>query len=142
MVSLVAFCAASFLLVTASPVLILPAIESFEMPWGTLITWIGMLSLPSLVYFVFPGLMDPKTRFQRILKWLWMLSLIFAVFWPFFSFFLAGNWSYNFRGQEEFRGSSRASAYFWDLTKGTAIFPLLVFLGILLERFISRSKEK
>jgi hypothetical protein len=111
------------------------------MPWGTLIAWFGLLSLPGLVYFLFPGLMHPATGVQRILKGLWLLSVVLALLWPLLSFYLAANWSYSFKAQDSFRGSARASAYYWNLVKFTAALPLLVFLGCLLERFFGGSKK-
>ena len=140
-VSLVVFCAASYLLVTGSPVLNQVASEALLMPWGTLITWFGLLSLPSLVYFVFPGIMHPATGVQRILKGFLLLSVVLALLWPLLSFYLAANWSYSFKAQEAFRGSARASVYFWNLVKFTAALPLLVFLGCLLERLFGRSRK-
>jgi hypothetical protein len=142
LVSLVVFCVASYLLVTASPVLNHPASESLGLPWGTLITWFGLLSIPAIVYFGFPRLRETGSAGQRLLKWAWKLSLILAILWPFASYYLADNWSYSFRNQEEFRGSARASVYYWNLVKVTAILPLLVLFGMLLERFFGSSKRE
>ncbi len=138
-VSLVVFCAASYLLVTGSPLLVRPVSDAHGMPWGTLIAWFGLLSLPSLVYYLFPGLMHATTTLQRILKGLWLLSLFLALVYPVASFYLAGNWAFSFRAQEEFRGSSRASVYYWNLVKTTALLPLGVFFGCLLDRFLGRA---
>ena len=140
-VTLVVFCVASYLFVTASAVLVQPVSDSLGMPWGTLIAWFGLLSLPSLVYFLFPGLMTATTRVQQVLKWLWLVSLILAVIYPLAGFYLAGNWSYSFRSQAEFRGSSRASVYYWNLIKITALLPLGVFFGLLLDRFLGKSAK-
>ncbi len=140
-VSLVVFCVASYLLVTAHPVLVQLASDSLGMPWGTLIAWFGLLSLPALVYFLFPGLMNPTTTVLRILKGLWLLSLILALIYPLAGFYLAGNWSYSFRSQAEFRGSTRASVYYWNLIKITALLPLGVFFGFLLDRFLGRKAK-
>jgi hypothetical protein len=138
-VSMVVFCAASYLLVTANPILFQLVSDSLGMPWGTLIAWFGLLSLPALVYFLFPGLMNATTPIQRVLKGLWLLSLILAVVYPLAGFYLAGNWSYSFKSQAEFRGSSRASVYYWNLVKITALLPLGVFFGFLLDRFLGRT---
>lgn len=141
LVSLVVFCAASFLLVTASPVLEQPASESLGLPWGTLIVWFGFLSIPAILFFAFPRLWEPGSAVQRFLKVAWTISLVLAVLWPFLGYFLAGNWSYNFGTVEGFRGSTRASWYFWNLAKITALLPLLVLLGMLLERlFVGRGR--
>ena len=142
LVSLIVFCTASYMLVTASPVLVHPASESLGLPWGTLITWFGLLSIPGILYFAFPTLSQPRTRVQQILKWAWILSLVLAVLWPFLGYYLAGNWSYSFQSQAEFRGSTQASYYYWNLVKTTAILPLLILLAMLVERFIlGRKKE-
>jgi hypothetical protein len=138
LVSLVVFCVASYLLVTASPVLFQTASASLGMPWGTLVAWFGLLSIPSIVYFAFPGLRDPKSIMLRVLRWAWVVSLTLAILYPFLGFYLAGNWSYTFKTQVPFRGSTRASVYYWNLVKITAILPLLVLLGALLERLLTR----
>jgi hypothetical protein len=108
------------------------------MPWGTLVAWSGLLSIPSIVYFAFPGLRDPKSTVLRILRVAWLFSLILALLYPFLGFYLAGNWSYSFKSQVPFRGSTRASVYYWNLVKITAILPLLVLFGALLERLLGR----
>jgi len=141
LVSLVVFCVASYLLVTGSPVLVHSASASLGMPWGTLIAWFGLLSLPSIVYFAFPGLRDPKSKMLRVLRWAWLISLTLAILYPFLGFYLAGNWSYSFKGQVPFRGSDRASIYYWNLVKITAILPLLVLLGALLERILAGKRR-
>ena len=68
MVSLVVFCTVSYLLITASPVLLHPISDSLGMPWGTFIAWFGLLSLPTLVFFMFPKGMKATTPIQRIPK--------------------------------------------------------------------------
>jgi len=137
LLSLVVFCVSSYLLVTASPMLVQTASASLDMPWGTLVAWFGLLSIPSIVYFAFPGLQNPKSTILQVLRWAWVISLTLAILYPFLSFYLAGNWSYTFQSQVPFRGSTRASVYYWNLVKITAILPLLVLLGALLERFLA-----
>lgn len=140
-VSLVVFCTASYLLITGSPVLTQVVSESLGMPWGTLITWLGFLGLAGSVYFAFPGIRTPRNRIQRFLRTAWLGGMFLAVAWPFVSYYLAGNWSNTFRAQEEFRGSTRASIYFWYLCAATAMVPLLVLLGAFLEYLLGRKSR-
>ena len=136
LVSLVIFCSAMYLLVTGSFLLNHPLSESPEIPFGTLITWLGFLSLPGMLYFGFASLRSPQNRTQRILRNAWRISLLLALAWPFISYYLAANWSYTFRGQEEFRGSDRASYYFWGLCAVAAVWPLLVLIALILEQML------
>ena len=135
LICLVVFCSVSYLLVTGSSSLNYLLSETMGLPLGTPVTWLGLLSLSGILYFGFSALRAPGNQTQRILRSAWIISLLLAVVWPFISYYLAANWSNSFAGgQEAFRGSDRASEYFWLLTKTTAVFPLLVLAGLLLDR--------
>jgi hypothetical protein len=140
LVSLVVFCSAMYLLVTGSTLLNYPISESAGLPLGTLITWFGFLSLPGILYFGFPALRDPKGRTEQSLRFAWLISFLLAVAWPFISYYLAANWSYSFKFQPEFRGSDRASEYFWLLAEITVVLPLLILLSLFLVRIFRNRK--
>lgn len=141
LVSLVVFCSVIFLLVTGSPLLNHPLSESLGLPLGTLITWMGFLSFPGMLYFGFPALRTPESKAQRFLKRAWMISLVLALAWPFVSFYLAANWSFSFRLQEAFRGSDRASYYFWYLCTATALWPLLLLSALILDHLLGGARK-
>lgn len=138
LVSITAFSSATYLLLTGSSILVRPVYPGLEIPWGTPITWFGFLGIAGLLYFAFPVIQKPVTKTQVFLKGAWALSMILSVGWPFISYYLAANWTYSFGNQEEFRGSDRASYYFYYLCLATAVLPLMVLFGILLEKFCSR----
>lgn len=141
LVSLVVFCSVVYLLVTGSELLNYPLSESLGLPLGTVMTWMGFLSLPGMLYFGFPVLRTPRNEIQRILRITWRISLLLALAWPFVSYYLAANWSFSFRVQGEFRGSARASVYFWYLCAATAVWPLLVLTALSLERLLYKVRK-
>lgn len=142
-VSLLVLFGSIYLLLTSSPVLLYPALESPGIPMGTLITWLGFLSLPAMAYFAFPNLLKKGTPLQKWLRAAWIIGLLLAACWPFISYFLAANWSYNFDGaREAFRGSDRAGVYFNYLNLLTLLWPLLVLTGLTLDRIWGRVRSR
>lgn len=142
LVSLVVFCSATYLLVTGSHLLNYLLSASLGLPLGTLITWLGLLSLPGMLYFAFPSLRTPKGRTQQFLRSAWRISLLLALAWPFISFYLASNWSFSFRLQDSFRGSDRASYYFWCLCTATVVWPLLMLFALIVEYLLRGGRQK
>ncbi len=142
-ISLLVFFGSIYLLVTASPVLLYPLSEALGLPMGTLTTWLGFLSLPAMAYFAFPNLLKMGTPLQKGLRAAWIIGLLLAVCWPFLSYLLAANWSFNFVGpQEAFRGSDRAGVYFDYLNLLTLLWPLLVLIGLTLDRIWGRLQRR
>ncbi len=141
LVSLAVFCLVIYLLMTGSSLLTYPLSESLGLPLGTLITWLGFLSFPGILYFGFPALRTPRSRIHRFLRTAWWIGLALALAWPFISFYLAANWSFSFRLQEAFRGSDRASYYFWHLCTATVVWPLLVLFALVLDHLLGGARK-
>lgn len=123
--ALLVFLLAVALLVTGSPVLVVPLSERFGVPLGNVITWCGMLALVMMIWFGSQGLRQPSGLRDRIYRRIWFVLLALAVLWPFVSFALAGNWSFSFRVQEGFRGSSRAADWFFRYSYAVVLLPFL-----------------
>jgi len=68
-------------------------IES-NIPFGTLISWIGICAYALLFYFILPSAskLPMVKRFKKLL----FFNVIFATLWGVFSFFLSGNWAFTF----------------------------------------------
>ena len=125
-VALVIFLVAFALLLTGSPVLEVTLSASLGLPLGNVIAWSGMVALVMMIWFGSRGLREPSVPRDRIYRRLWFAMLILALLWPFVSYALAGNWSFSFRWQEGFRGSSRAADWFFRYSYAVLLLPVLL----------------
>jgi nitrate reductase NapE component len=127
-VALVIFVTSLALLVTGSPLLNMTLSEALGLPLGTVLTWFGMMALVMMIWFGSKDLRQPATRRDRVYRRTWFVLLALAVLWPFVSYALAGNWSFSFRWQEGFRGSSRAADWFFRYSYAVVLLPVLFAL--------------
>ncbi|SFR52348.1 hypothetical protein SAMN04490243_2581 [Robiginitalea myxolifaciens] len=118
-----------FFLITGSSVLMIALDEAGSLPLGTLLTWLGLIAVPLAIYWGNQSFRKPEKPaeiwFSRLLKF----AIVLAILWVPLAYLLAGNLSFSFRGQEEFRGSDRASIWFWRLSYTTVILPVLILLS-------------
>lgn len=131
------------LLVNGSEILIEPLIKGLNIPIGTLIAWVGLVSFPSAIYFGFYKILISKHTIFKFYRVLLILVIIFTVFWGFISYYLAANWYFTFNITEGFRGSERAFKYFEYLSLIAVSLPvlfLLVFSIHMIFRKLGRSK--
>src|SRR6056297_3392645 len=103
------------LLVTGSNLLIIPLDNSKSIPFGTFITWTGMVSLPLTIYWGIKELRKPLSKLNRIL-------------WVPISYLLAGNLSFTFSEKETFQGGQIAMRWFWRLSYGIGIGAILTLI--------------
>jgi hypothetical protein len=129
---------ALFLLATGSELLVVPFLGLEHVPWGTPITWAGLVSLSGLVYQAVPALRKPENRFVNVLSILLKITLVLAILWGFVCFGLAGNWSYSFSEKATFQGGQTAMMLFWYFSGALAVLPILVLLLHGLGRLIRR----
>ncbi|MCX2718131.1 hypothetical protein [Lentiprolixibacter aurantiacus] len=127
--ALIVFCLACYFLVTGSSVLLLSLSESNNIPLGTIITWLGIISIPLLFYFGVRRLRDPITKTERVFSILLKLSICLALLWVPISYLLAGNLSFSFSEKATFQGGQLAMKAFWFNAYFTAAAP--VVLGIM-----------
>ena len=137
-ISLLVFLCCLVLLVTGSPLLLTTLNEGLGLPLGTVSTWLGMMALVLMTWFASPRLRTAASRRDQIYRAALIVLFLLALSWPFVSYGLAGNWSFSFRGQEAFRGSSRAADWFFRFTYGVvllaALFPVVRFIHSRLAR--------
>lgn len=114
------------LLVTGSSFLILALNSNGKIPFGTLITWTGMISLPLTIYWGIKELRKPTNGLNRILSGFLKVIIVLGILWVPISYLLAGNLSFSFSEKETFQGGQDAMRWFWRLSYGIGIGAILI----------------
>lgn len=114
------------LLVTGSSLLILALNSNGTIPFGTLITWTGMISLPLTIYWGIKELRKPTNGLNRILSGFLKVIIVLGILWVPISYLLAGNLSFSFSEKETFQGGQDAMRWFWQLSYGIGIGAILI----------------
>ncbi len=141
-IALIATLSTTLLLVMGSPLLTVALDSDNSIPLGTLITWIGMISLPSAVYFGIKELRNPTGKLYRILSVFLKIIIVLGILWVPLSYALAGNLSFSFSEKETFQGGQTAMRWFWRLSYGIAIGSILVLVVYWISLlFIKRKTE-
>lgn len=140
--SICVFLLATFLLVTGSPLLLLE-IGNAGFPFGTLITWLGVIALPLAIYFGSSKLQRPTGKTMRIFRLILLIMIVLACSWGFVSYFLAANWSFSFSNRAtHFRGSPAAAWYFWRYAYLVGGLPFAFLLVFWIYKLILKWKKK
>ncbi len=113
------------LLVTGSSILTMALDSNQSIPFGTLITWAGMISLPLTLYWGAKDLRKPTGKLNSILSGFLKVLIILGIFWVPISYLLAGNLSFSFSEKETFQGGQVAMKWFWYLSYGIGIGAIL-----------------
>lgn len=116
------------LLVTGSPVLSIALVNDPSIPFGTLITWSGMISLPLTIYWGIEEMRIPAGKLNKILSGFLKLMIISGILWVPISFLLAGNLSFTFSEKEIFQGGQLAMRWFWRFSYGIVIGTILTLI--------------
>ena len=117
-----------FLIVTGSPILTMPVIKGSAFPFGTLISWVGLIALTTSVYFAFKKITGSDGSNHRLFGFAFKGIVILGALWGIIGFLLSGNWAFTFQNHDEFRGSIEASKYFWTFTAALVFSPILLIL--------------
>ncbi len=141
-ISLIIMVVVVILLSTGSNLLTIPFLTENQMPFGTVISWLGMISLPAAIYCGIKNIYKPQSPGLRRYRNVIIILITLSVLWGFLSYYLAGNWAFNFKQQAQFRGSAKASTYFWSYTFITAILPLVFLLVYKINNFFILKKEQ
>ena len=116
------------LLVNGSSILTLPLSNKKSIPLGTIITWVGMISLPLTVYWGVKELRKPSSKLNRILSGILKTVIILGILWVPISYLLAGNLSFSFSEKESFQGGQAAMKWFWRLSYGIGIGAIMTLI--------------
>ena len=114
------------LLVTGSSILTIALDTDKSIPFGTLITWAGMISLPLTIYWGVKELRKPTKKLNKILSGFLNIIIILGILWVPISYLLAGNLSFTFSEKETFQGGQVAMSWFWRLSYGIGIGAILI----------------
>ena len=114
------------LLVIGSSLLTLALDRDESIPFGTLITWTGMISLPLTIYWGIKELRKPSSKLNRILSGFLKFIIVLGILWIPISYLLAGNLSFSFSEKETFQGGQDAMKWFWRLSYGIGIGAILI----------------
>ncbi len=113
-------------LATASPLLLREVVSGTGLPWGNLLTWLLFTLFP--VNFLVIRRQSPVHPFPRLVyRFCVYAAIILGFLWLFVSYFLSGNWSATFHGED-------TSSAIWKYYTYTT--PLLPFIGYFLMRVL------
>jgi hypothetical protein len=112
-------------LVTGSSLLTIALNRDETIPFGTLITWTGMISLPLTIYWGIKELRKPSSKLNRFLSGFLKIIIALGILWVPISYLLAGNLSFTFSEKETFQGGQDAMRWFWRLSYGIGIGAIL-----------------
>ena len=127
-ISLLVFLTVLGLLITGSNLLTISLAKNPEIPLGNMLTWLGLMAFPLMLFTGIRSVRQPRSQLDKAMRLLLWVSLFLAVLWPFVSFYLADNWSFNFKRQLVFRGSDRAGRLFWYNNYLLSGLPIAIFL--------------
>lgn len=117
---IVTLCAIT-LLVSGSYLLTMALDTKNSIPFGSIITWAAMISLPMTIYWGGKEFRKPSTKRNKILASFLKLIIILGILWLPISFLLAGNLSFTFSAKESFQGGQVAMKCFWYLSYGIGV---------------------
>jgi len=128
------------LLVTGSSLLTMALNSDKTIPFGTIITWIGMISLPLTIYWGIKELRKPSSKLNRILSGLLKTIIVLGILWVPISYLLAGNLSFSFTEKETFQGGQDAMRWFWRLSYGIGIGAILIIFTYWISLLFKKNK--
>jgi len=131
-----------FLILTGSPILNIPLYKGSVFPWGTLVSWIGLIAFTFTIYLAFNKIDRFSNSVHRKIRIAFGGIVTLALSWVLIGFLLAGNWAFTFQNHDEFRGSIEASRYFWIFTASLVLLPVLLFLILWLLLMIKKSSKR
>ena len=140
-INILVFSISLYLLLNSSTILSTSISKTINIPIGSFLTWLGIISLPSLLLCSFKKLYQPKTSFQNIFSKIFKVLILFAILWLPFCYYLAGNIAFNFSNTSNFQGGQTAMKIFWNYTYSIVTLTLSVtLLYLFLSIFIKRKK--
>lgn len=139
--ALIVFLVAAALLISGSPLLTKVLSNNPPIPWGTPITWLGLIALPTLLFCSVEKLRKPESRLYNYLGFALKIFLLLAILWVPVSYLLSGNLSFSFSEKEGFQGGQSAMRWFWRFTYGIVIAPLLILIVHWLSALIRKIRK-
>jgi hypothetical protein len=129
-----------FLLVSGSSFLLKPIIAGADFPGGTLISWVGLVSLPLSMLLNIRDFRLASIRKYKAYRIVLIGLTLLALSWGIISYLLAGNWMFSFGDSEKFQGSPEAFSFFTYYTAILVSLSLLILLIHGIHQLILRTK--
>lgn len=115
-----------YLLIYSPDVLLREFLSIEQLPFGTILVWIGLIAFGLLFLILYPN--RQKAKIKRFLFRILQFNVLLALFWGIISFLLSGNWANNFSGGYQYK--------VWIYYTGALIaLPMFVYLLLFL-RFV------
>jgi len=130
------------LLLEGLPILTEPVIEGIGLPFGTLITWVGISMFPLSIVIGIRFIRKPTSQVYRFYHRAFFVFTMLGVAWGGISYLLSGNWTYTFSNDEGFRGSEQAFDIFLIYTAFVISISLLTFVIFGIHHLIIYQKHK
>ena len=134
--------ASCILLLQESPLLTLPLSEGADIPGGTVIAWLFLITLPLSILLGIRYIRKPTSKVYRFYRRAFSLYTLLGLGWGIISYLLSGNWSYIFSSKEVFKGSEAAFNMFMAYTAFVFLASLLTFIIFLVHHFFIKLKQK
>jgi hypothetical protein len=116
------------LLATGSSLLTMALDNNKSIPFGTPITWAGMIALPLTLYWGVKELRKPTKNLYQILSVFLKIMITLGILWVPISYLLAGNLSFTFTEKATFQGGQAAMRWFWRLSFGIPAGSILTII--------------
>ena len=126
LIALCIFLASLGCLISGGEFLVKKLIPGIPIPFGTFSTWAGIVALSLIFIFGNSGLKRSENKVYKLIRIGFKVCFILAVLWGFVSYFLAGNWYFNFSISDTFQGSTSAYEYFRNYTLIVVILPFII----------------
>lgn len=130
------------LLLEGSHLLNQPLYEGSELPAGTFAAWLGISMLPLSILLGIRYVRKPISTAYRFYNRAFTAFTLLGALWGFVSYLLAGNWTYTFSGNGDFRGSEAAFNIFVGYSAILVVLSLLTFITFLIHHLIIKTKQK
>ena len=127
------------LLATGSSILTIALDKHDSIPLGTFITWAGIISLPLTIYLGVKEFRKPSRTFNKYLANILKFMLVLAILWVPICYLLSGNISFSFSEKETFQGGQLAMKWFWGISYGIALGPILLLIVYWLSILFNRN---
>ncbi|NNK88592.1 MAG: hypothetical protein HKO90_09940 [Flavobacteriaceae bacterium] len=136
LVALTVLISSGVILLTGSSLLTYELINKPRVPAGTLISWLGLIALPSSFFYGITRIRRPQKRFDSIINNGFKGLICLGLLWGLICFVLANNWTNSFSSKVDgFRGSVRAGEVFWMFNYVLVAMPFVLLIILTLERF-------
>jgi hypothetical protein len=110
-------------------------------PFGTFITWAGMMLLPLIIYWGIKALRTPSGKLNRMLSGFLKIIVTLAILWVLISYLLAGNLSFSFSQKETFQGGQDAMKWLWRLSYGIGIGAIVTLIAYGIALLFKKNKS-